>query len=143
MFDCRGASDALRSDVWTASGRTWSEVIDTGLRRVTGPARMSVTLNPASFEARPLPMMAGDLRGSLDRGKWPWSSGYHTPQLHRALEHLPRGETGARRIIGPPPKVRRIEGGFLVYDEFVAASPRHRPGAIDHSPSAGRIISVR
>jgi hypothetical protein len=72
------------------------------------------------------------------------SWGYHAPRLERALEHLPRGKTRARRIIGLPPKLTRLASGYLVDDRYVVDDqPRHRPsGGLRYGPQ-GRVLSVR
>jgi hypothetical protein len=70
--------------------------------------------------------MPGDIRSSSDRSSWPISWRSQAPLLERALVHLPpRGETRARRIVGPPPEVRSLGNGlYLVDDELVGLGER-------------------
>jgi hypothetical protein len=104
-FDCRSRSD-LSGPVWIAD-RAY----------LIG---MTLTTSPASFEARPLSFMRGDIRESIDRFSWPCSWRTSAPLLKRALEHTPRGETRARRIVGPPPDVRSLGNGLYLATESTA-----------------------
>jgi hypothetical protein len=130
-FDCRSRSD-LGGSVWIAD-RAY----------LIG---MALTASPASFEARPLKFMPGDIRESIDRFGWPCSWRWSSPLLERALEHTPRGETRARRIVGPPPKIEQVGGdAWLVNGELVARTGRPA-GRVRYWPPAGdgsSILSVR
>ena len=89
-------------------------------------------------------MMRGDLRDSIARySSWPSSWRTTTPLLERAVQERSRSRT-ATRIIGPAPKVTRVQGGYLVDDELVGAYPRdaRARGEIRYGPP-GRVIAVR
>jgi HK97 family phage prohead protease len=49
---------------------------------------LSLTFSPATIGAWPVSIRAGDIRRSVDRGKWPASWKYYDPLLERALDHL-------------------------------------------------------
>lgn len=129
-FDCRNRNrDELGASTWIAE-RAY----------VVG---MSLCTDPASTEARPLDLMRGDVRESLDRFRWPVTWRTSTPLLGRALDHLPRGETRARSIVGPPPKLEPMGRGLWLRDaELVGSLPQRPAGALRYGPP-GRVISVR
>jgi hypothetical protein len=128
-FDCRSRSD-LDRPVWIAD-RAY----------LIG---MSLTTSPASLEARPLSFMPGDIREHIDRfSGWPsswrtWAGGL----LERAVDHLPRGEIRARRIVTPPPKIESMgQAGWLVDGELVARTGSMY-GQLRYGPSMP-VLSVR
>lgn len=111
---------------------------------------LAVCEHPASLTARtrPLRILDGDYRSSLDRGKWPVSWGWDAPLVKRALEQ--RSKSGvATRITTPPPKIEPMgQAGWLVDGELIPRSGG-RPaghGQVRYWPPAGdgsSIISVR
>jgi hypothetical protein len=128
-FDCRSRSD-LGGPVWIADRAYLIGV--------------SLTTSPASLEARPLSFMPGDIRENLDRfSGWPCS--WRTSAgglLERAVNHLPRGETKARRIVLPPAKIEQVgSDAWLVDGELVARTGRMY-GQMRYGPSMP-ILSVR
>jgi hypothetical protein len=130
LFYCRGTAGELSGDTWAAERA-----------HLIG---MSLTLSPASLEAQPLRIMAGDVRSSVDRFKWPGDLHHHAPLLERAVAYLPRGETRARRITDQRPAERTYlslrEGQRVMPGEFPS---RYLPGGLMKSAHVGRVISVR
>lgn len=77
---------------------------------------LSVTLEPATLGLTPIKSRAGDLRSSVDRGKWPMTWRSNDRLLARALDSLGSGlgveHRAATRIVdqrSPPLPAARAE----------------------------------
>jgi hypothetical protein len=128
-FDCRSRNDLNRT-VWIAD-RAY----------LIG---MSLTTSPASLEARPLSFMPGDIRENIDRFCG-WPSSWRTSAgglLERALEHTPRGETRARRIVPPPPEIEQVGADAWLVDGELVSRTGPMYGRLRYGPSMP-ILSVR
>jgi hypothetical protein len=103
---------------------------------------MSLKLSPANSTACPVSWMAGDLRDSVARFKWPVSWRHNAPLLARALDYR-RGMLETRAASRP---VDRRDHGEYPWSA-IAAQPTgqlgHRPmGPWEHGPPCP-VLSVR
>jgi hypothetical protein len=103
---------------------------------------VALCLEPAQVGARPVKFLPGDLDDNYERSKWQLPRGQRERVEQAAVELRQRGPTTPVRVHDPAPQPERIEGGWLVDDEFIPSTPLGRPpGALEFRPC--KILSIR